>query len=154
MREYSRSREFSLAELEDTIREVLSSGGEFEICPSGKSMLPLIHESRDLVTLVSADSFLSRDDIALYKRDNGQFVLHRVMRSENGVYAMCGDNQAFLEEGVTHDRVIGKVSRMTIDGKTVEMTDPRYLRYVKRRRNLFLRRVSLFISRRNPFRKK
>ena len=147
--------EFYLADAIEVIEEVLASGGEFRMFPKGTSMLPLIVQTRDSVVLKrNTEEGAKKHDIAFYRRKNGQFVLHRVMRSENGVYAMCGDNQAFLEEGVTHDRVIGKVCRMTIDGKTVEMTDPRYLRYVKRRRNLFLRRVSLFISRRNPFNKK
>ena len=154
MPEFLKNNDFSLAELEDVIREVLESDGEFEICPSGKSMLPLIKEGRDLVTLVKAQAFLSEGDIALYKRECGQFVLHRVMRSENGVYAMCGDNQTVLEKGIKHSQIIGKVCRMTLDGKIVNVTDPHYLRYIKRRRNLFLRRISLFIYRRNPFIKK
>lgn len=154
MPEFLKNNDFSLAELEDVIREVLESDGEFEICPSGKSMLPLIKEGRDLVTLVKAHSFLSEGDIALYKRECGQFVLHRVMRSENGVYAMCGDNQITLEKGIRHSQIIGKVRRMTIDGKTLDVNDKKHLRYVKRRRNLFLRRISLFIYHRNPFAKK
>ena len=154
MQKFSKRCDFSLVELEDVIREVLESGGEFEICPSGKSMLPLIKEGRDLVTLVKAQAFLSEGDIALYKRECGQFVLHRVMRSENGVYAMCGDNQTVLEKGIKHSQILGKVCRMTINGKTLDVNDKKHLRYVKRRRNLFLRRISLFLCRRNPFIKK
>lgn len=154
MPEFSRSNEFSLSELEDTIREVLESGGEFELSPRGKSMLPLIHEGRDLVTLIKAPDVLSVDDIALYKRKNGQFVLHRVMRVQDGIYSMCGDNHARLECGIERSQIIGKVCRMTIDGKNVDVNDKKHLRYAKRRRNLFLRRISLFIAHRNPFAKK
>ena len=42
---------YSLSEYADIIREVLDSGGEFTLYPRGTSMLPLIVEGRDSVTL-------------------------------------------------------------------------------------------------------
>jgi len=53
MRVSSPNNAFSLYDMEPIIREVLDSGGEFELAPRGTSMLPLIKEGRDTVTLVS-----------------------------------------------------------------------------------------------------
>ena len=46
---------FSLAEYDDTIREVLNSGGAFRIYPRGTSMLPLLREGIDSVLLEKPD---------------------------------------------------------------------------------------------------
>lgn len=147
MREFSKSESFALAETEPIIKEVLASGGEFELYPRGTSMLPLLHQGRDSVTLVKRpDCHLNDGDIAFYKRSNGQFVLHRVMyRDENG-YTMCGDNQTVLEHGVTDNMIIGIVSSLKIDGKIITPDNKKYRRYVKRRANLAYRRVALFCS--------
>lgn len=40
--------EFRLSDYDEIIREVLDSGGEFQLFPRGTSMLPLIREKRGL----------------------------------------------------------------------------------------------------------
>ena len=132
MRE-SLSSEFSLAETEELIREVLESGGEFELYPRGTSMLPLIVQGRDSVTLIKPQGRLSEDDIAFYKRDDGSFILHRVVSVEEDSYTMCGDNQTVLEPNIRDGQIIGVVSSLLVKGKKISVTDKRYKRYIKRR---------------------
>lgn len=108
---------FSLSEYDETIRLVLDSGGEFTIFPKGTSMLPLIVQQRDSVTVAKPSGDLRRGDIAFYLRDNGQYVLHRVIKSENGRYTMCGDNQVTPETGIENRHIIGVVRRITRNGK-------------------------------------
>ena len=81
--------------------------------PRGISMLPLIKQDRDSVTLVKAELPLKKHELAFYRRDNGQFVLHRVMKLEkDGGYVMCGDNQTVLEYGINDSNVIAVVSEI------------------------------------------
>ena len=68
-------KEFSMEEMYPLLREVIDSGGEFRLYPRGTSMLPLIRQGKDSVALVRPEA-LSRHDICLYRRGNGQFVLH------------------------------------------------------------------------------
>lgn len=104
---------FYLEEAIDIIDEILASGGALRIYPRGTSMLPLIVEGRDSVELKSYDREPRKNDIAFYKRDNGQFVLHRIVRTGNdGVYTMCGDNQTFLEEGIRKDQIIAVAEKV------------------------------------------
>ena len=138
--------EFSLKDAEGLIIEVVNSGGEFELFPRGTSMLPLIVEGRDSVRLVKPEN-LKVDDIALYKRDNGQFVLHRIVAAEGDVFDMCGDNQLVVEKGIRRDQIMAKVGSMTINGKLVKTDDKRYLAYVNRRRNLKLRKLGFIVKR-------
>lgn len=132
---------FSLSEYDETIRLVLDSGGEFTIFPKGTSMLPLIVHQRDSVTLAKPSGDLRRGDIAFYLRDNGQYVLHRVIKSENGRYTMCGDNQVTPEAGIENRHIIGVVRRITRNGKPLTDRTLSYRLYKLIWRSFFVRRV-------------
>lgn len=134
---------FSLSEYGDTICEVLESGGEFRMYPSGTSMLPLLRQGRDSVSLSKPSGYLNKNDIAFYRRDNGAYILHRVIKSENGVYTMCGDNQVVTEENVGHDSVIGVVTRIFRDDKPYNMNGAESRLYLLIWRSFFIRRVYL-----------
>ena len=138
------SNEIYLNDAIDVIEEVLASGGEFKMYPKGISMLPLIKQGVDSVVLVRDKAPLKKHDIAFYKRDNGQFVLHRVMSCESdGTYTMCGDNQTFLEPGIRADQIIAKVAKLYKKEKLLRFDGIRYKTYLaiwcSMRIRLFLR---------------
>lgn len=112
------------------IEEVIASGGEFRLYPKGTSMLPLIRQGIDSVVLVSAQD-VSVNDIVLYKRDNGQFVLHRVVKIKNGEYVMSGDIQTELERGIYARHVLAKVAYMYKENDVLSFDSNEYKRYVK-----------------------
>lgn len=116
-----RTDEFYLSETIDIIEEILSSGGELRIYPKGTSMLPLIVQTRDSVVLRrNTKDAAKMYDVALYRRGNGQFVLHRVMKiNKDGTYAMCGDNQTVLENGVKREQIIAFVSKIYREEKEI-----------------------------------
>ena len=126
------SNEIYLGEAIDVIEEILASGGEFKMYPRGISMLPLIKQDSDSVVLVGAEgAVLEKHDIAFYRRDNGQFVLHRIMScEEDGTYTMCGDNQTYLERGVRADQIIAKVSKLYKKEKLFRFDSLRYKIYL------------------------
>ena len=107
------NKEYELADTIDVIEEILESGGEFKMYPRGKSMLPLIVEGEDSVVIVKNSGALKKHDIAFYRRDNGQFVLHRVVKvCSDGSYVMCGDNQIYLEKGIKDSHIIGVLTEL------------------------------------------
>ena len=124
--------EFYLADAIEAIDEVLASGGEFRLYPKGTSMLPLIVQTRDSVVLKrNVEQPAKKHDIAFYRRRNGQFVLHRVMKiCEDGTYTMCGDNQTALEKGIEKDQIIAYVSGLYRKDKAVKMDGAAYSAYV------------------------
>lgn len=97
----------------------------------GDSMFPLIKEGRDKMIIVpKGNGRLKKYEVPLYRRDNGKYVLHRVMKVRSEDYLICGDNRSSLEGGITDSHIIGVMSGVIRKGKTIEVTDWRYRLYV------------------------
>lgn len=103
-------------------------------------MLPLLREGIDSVLLEKTDSSLKKDDIAFYQRDNGEYVLHRVIKSKDG-YIMCGDNQLTFENGIEQRHIIGRVSEIYRGEKQLPMSGLKYRFYCMLWRSFLIRRV-------------
>ncbi len=125
---------FQLNDLLPFIEEAFKAGKDFQIPITGTSMLPLLVQGRDFVKIVKCERRLEVGDIPLYRRDDGHFVLHRVVKIENdGTYTMCGDNQIILEKGITEKHIIGIVKTLVIDGREIDAeTDSDYLKHKKK----------------------
>lgn len=121
--------DIDLAKMWSVIDEVISSGGEFRLFPRGTSMLPLIREGKDSVALISPKD-IKKGDIVLYRRSNGQFVLHRVVKIKNGEYIMCGDNQYTVEHGIKKDDILALVGRIFRDESEISEDNSQYVRYI------------------------
>ena len=113
------------------IEEAFNRGLDFQIPVTGTSMNPLLYQNRDFVKIVKPSLPLTLGDIPLYRRDDGAFVLHRVVGTkENGEYIMCGDNQFILEYGITDKNIIGIAKTLIIDGKEIDVdSDEKYLKH-------------------------
>lgn len=122
------------------IEEKLRSGGDVIFKPRGVSMLPLIRQGLDSVRVSPLKAPPTVGDVIFYRRPDGQFVLHRIIGKNSLGYILCGDNQWIKEQGVKPQWIIGLMTAVERDGKTVECSHPEYLRYVKR---LPLRRFKL-----------
>lgn len=115
----NRMAEYSVEELFPILLEVLESGGEFLMYPRGRSMLPLIREGRDAVYLKQTKE-VQKNGIYLYRRENGQFVIHRLVALENdGKLTFCGDNQYYFERGIKKEQLIGEVVALLRRGKRI-----------------------------------
>ncbi len=111
--------EMKMEDIYPLILKGLDECGEFVFLPKGRSMLPTIVQFKDRVKLIKADN-IKKYSIVLYKRENGQFVMHRVVRIKNGTYTMCGDNQLGYEKGIKKEQIIALVSEIIHeDGKIV-----------------------------------
>ena len=105
------------AQLMESYRELLKTAELLPLGVTGGSMLPFLAPGRDTVYLSRADRPLKAGDMALYRRDSGAYVLHRVCRAENGTYCMVGDAQTALEHGVRQEQVFAVVRKVRRKGK-------------------------------------
>lgn len=117
-----------LEELLPLIEECLSAGQGVKFSPRGISMLPMIVQGRDSVTLSSAPEKLKKFDIPLYRREDGSFVLHRVVKVGD-TYTCIGDNQFKAEPGIAHSQVIAVVTSFTRKGKNYSVSCAGYRVY-------------------------
>ena len=113
-----------------TFEEILEKDGRLIYSNVGDSMLPLIRQGRDLMVIERHCGRLKKYDVPLYRRDSGQYVLHRVVKVRENDYVLCGDNRWQRETGVTDRQILGVLTAVIRDGKEIAVTDRRYRLYV------------------------
>lgn len=124
--------EFDMAEIAPILSEVIESGGEFRLYPKGVSMRPLIVAGRDSVVLVRHEK-LQKNGMYLYRRKNGQYVLHRLIGFEaDGAPVFRGDNQTAKEYGIGEADIVADVNGLFHDNKPYSLTSFRYRAYLAR----------------------
>jgi hypothetical protein len=101
------------------VEEQVKVGGYFYLIPKGVSMLPTIKGDADTVTLEAPDS-LKSGDIVLYKRENGQVVLHRIVKIIGDELTLCGDAQMDFELGIKADDVVARVREIKKGERIIE----------------------------------
>lgn len=98
----------AMEELFPLLSEQLKQGGSVRLTVTGNSMYPLFRGGVDSVVLTAAKK-IKKYDIPLYRRKDGSFVLHRVVREKNGVYTLLGDNQLLKETPIYADQMLAVV---------------------------------------------
>lgn len=96
----------------------------------GKSMEPMLRQNRDLVHLRLPDGPLKTNDVALYRRPSGQYVLHRVVGEDAHGYIFLGDNCIKKEYGIQPDAVLGVLTEFVRKGKIIPVENRQYQAYV------------------------
>lgn len=112
------------------IRERLAAGQSVRFSPRGISMLPMLRQGIDTVTLSPLPDRLRKYDLPLYRRDNGKYILHRVVKVGD-TYTCSGDNQVALERGVRHDQMIAVVTSFSRGKRAHSVTEWRYRLYCR-----------------------
>ncbi|MBQ8747705.1 MAG: S24/S26 family peptidase [Clostridia bacterium] len=105
-----------MSSLSPVLQEILAAGTSVEITVSGNSMYPMLKHQISRVRL-SAAADLRIGDLPLYRRENGAYVLHRIVGRKNGSYICCGDNQWHLERDIRREQMIAVVTDYCRDGK-------------------------------------
>lgn len=127
------SREYvDLSELYPLIAEVIEKGGNFRFYPRGESMEPLLHAGRDSIVLSAVDS-IEEGDVLFYRRENGAFVLHRLIEKRGNTYTMCGDHQFGLEFGVKREQILAKMTGYYTEEEYHSLDTEEYKEYTKER---------------------
>lgn len=113
------------------IKETLSNDSPFVLTVTGYSMQPTLKSTGDKVELVSTEKRpVKKGEIVFFERENGDCVLHRVIKIQGDTLTINGDAQAWTET-VDVSRVIGVVSRFNRNGKWIECDSPMYRFYSK-----------------------
>lgn len=84
---------------------------------SGNSMAPFLKHGRDTVYLSRVTQPPKKGDMILYRRKNGQYILHRIYRVRNGAYDLVGDGQWGIEPGIRPEQILAVVNTVRRKGK-------------------------------------
>lgn len=109
--------------------EILARDGRLFYTNVGDSMMPLIKQGRDLLVIEKTAGKLKKYDIPLYKRDNGQYVLHRILKVRENDYVICGDNRWSKETGIIDRQIIGVLTALVREGKEIPLDSWKYRLY-------------------------
>lgn len=112
------------------IREALAAGQFVRFSPRGVSMMPMLRQGIDSVVLSPLPERLKKYDLPLYQRDNGKYVLHRIVGAGD-TYTCMGDNQFTPEGGLRQDQMLAVVTAFYRGEKKHSVTEPGYLLYCR-----------------------
>jgi len=106
---------------------LIAENGFYAATVHGDSMEPLLTNHRDTVYIEPAAEYRKRD-VVLFRRADGQLVLHRLIGCDkNGLWA-CGDND-FHPEAVLPSQILGVMTEFTRNGRTVSVRSFGYRLY-------------------------
>lgn len=103
--ENKKTYETRMESLSPLISEIVSAGGTVEITVTGNSMWPMLLHRKSKVRVARAEN-IKIGDIPLYKRENGDYILHRIVDRDESGYVCSGDHQWQLERGITDEMII------------------------------------------------
>lgn len=114
-----------------TFEEELKEKGVLVYTNVGTSMRPLIRQGKDVMIIKSFDNCckLKKMDVPLYKRESGQYVLHRIIKVNKDGYVIRGDNTYSNEYGVTDSQILGVLSGVIRNGKEISVNSLGYRVY-------------------------
>lgn len=132
----------SMQELGPIIAQTVNTGGIAELTVTGRSMLPLLLNRRSIVRLSRRESY-APGDIVLFRRDNGDYVLHRICRIHDGVYDILGDNVPAPDCNIRPEQLIAAVCAYSRRGRHWRDNDRAYRFFLPliRRAGAFAKRV-------------
>ena len=110
--------------------EFLEKQGYLIYTGVGYSMMPLLRQKKDVIEIRKKTSGRCKKyDVVLYKRDK-KYILHRILKVFPDRYIIAGDHNTFLDTPITDDMIIGVMTRIIRNGKTITTDNIWYKIYV------------------------
>ena len=110
------------------ITDSISKGQEVNLTVTGDSMYPLLKSRVDTVVLARPKT-LKKRDIVFFKRANGSYILHRILKIKDGVLTIAGDNEMEKEFPIHPNQVIAVVKSFKRKGRSYSTAEPWYTLY-------------------------
>lgn len=109
------------------MEEMLTLGKEVTFTTNGDSMRPLLL-SGESVTLKRAPNY-KKGDVVLFRKENGGFVLHRIIKIKKDTVFTQGDALMSNDLPFNKDKIIGKAIAFIKKDKTVKISSFSYFVY-------------------------
>lgn len=100
--------------------ELLAQGKEVSLVITGNSMSPFIVHGRDEILIAPPKGEWNKGDMAFFRRENGQYVMHRICKvDKSGDCYFIGDAQQFVEGPIKSEQIFGKIISVKRKGKWI-----------------------------------
>lgn len=101
------------------LKELLADGKQVSLAVTGSSMEPFLTGGRDQVLLAPIKRPLKKGDLVLFQRENGAYVLHRILRVTSKGCILIGDGQQETEGPIERERILGVAERALRNGESI-----------------------------------
>lgn len=118
----------SIQKLGPVFQALILEKSKVKITVTGNSMYPLLRTGIDEVILKQAKSY-KKGDVVFYKRDDGSYILHRIVGKENDAFYLAGDAEIRKEYPIYANQIIGVATDFVSRGKRFSHKNPVYLIY-------------------------
>lgn len=125
-------RTISREDMEECLNNTIGKGQELTLQITGYSMSPTLKHLRDRVILTDPKAVgIRRMDMVLYRRENGKYVLHRIIQCYPPErYLLNGDAQLWTEM-IRKEQIRAVVSSIERNGRRISCRNQVYLLYVR-----------------------
>lgn len=109
--------------------DIIEKLGYYSATVHGFSMYPLLVNHRDSVYIEKTEIF-RKYDVLLFRRKDGQLVLHRLIDFSDDMLVLCGDND-FISEKIHKNQVIGIMKEFSRNDKIFKVNNFWYKLYYR-----------------------
>lgn len=113
-----------------TFEEMLNKDGVLIYTNVGISMMPLLRQKKDIIEIKRKEpGRCKKYDVVLYKRGK-KYILHRVLKVLPDGYLIAGDHCTIIERDIKDKNILGIMTRVLRNGKTITPDNFWYKVYV------------------------
>ncbi len=113
-----------------SFEEFLEEKGHIVFTIVGCSMTPFLRQRRDLVVIQKKETERCKKyDVVFYKRGD-KYILHRILRVSPNGYLIAGDHCTFIENDIKDDNILGVLTHVIRNGKTITPDNFWYRLYI------------------------
>ena len=113
-----------------SFEDVLAKDGFLVYTNDGTSMMPLLRPRHDIIEIhAKGKERCKKYDVALYKRGK-KYILHRIIKVLPDGYLIAGDNCTKVESDIKDENILGVMTRVLRNGKTITPDNFWYKVYV------------------------
>lgn len=113
------------------LKDLVEEGKEVGILIAGSSMEPFLKNERDHIYFKAPDRELEKGDMVFYRRDNGQYIMHRIVKVSSEGYYLLGDNQVIVEGPLRREQIFAIVTKVKRKGQILEPGNLQWKFYAK-----------------------
>ena len=112
-----------------TFEELLQKDGYIIYTNVGYSMMPLLRQKKDVIEIRQVTGRCNKYDVVLYKRGD-RYILHRIIKVLPDGYYIVGDHCTKLEKDIKDENILGVMTRVVRNGKSITPDNIWYKVYV------------------------